>query len=160
MFTPGRHYYWKTSLLRNLNETAIDALVEHAGQKTSPISLMVLQQLHGAAGRVGVEDTAFAHRYDHFNCIPVAVWETSKGSDEHIRWAREYWELMQPFVEDACYANDLGEEELETGAQGKPENRVKAAYGEQTYERLVTLKNKYDPTNFFRLNANVEPTPR
>jgi len=158
VFTPGRRYYWKTSLLRNLTEPSIEALVEHAGRKASPMSLMVLQQLHGAAGRVGVTETAFAHRYDHYNCLPVAVWDNHEGSEKNIRWAREYWEAMQPFVEDDCYANDLGEVELETSLEGKGEERVKAAYGEKTYERLVTLKNKYDPTNFFRLNANIEPT--
>ena len=65
-----------------------------------------------------------------------------------IRWAREFWEAMQPFVEPSVYVNDLGEE---------GDERVRAAYG-PNYERLVTLKSRYDPTNFFRLNQNVAPT--
>ena len=55
---------------------------------------------------------------------------------------------MQPFFETGVYVNNLGEE---------GEDRVKEAYGEN-YERLVGMKDKYDPTNLFRLNQNVKPT--
>ena len=55
---------------------------------------------------------------------------------------------MQPHLEEGVYVNNLGEE---------GEDRVRAAYG-PNYERLVALKNKYDPTNFFRLNQNIKPT--
>jgi FAD/FMN-containing dehydrogenase len=67
---------------------------------------------------------------------------------EHIRWARETWQAMRPFA-SGVYVNYLGQE---------GEDRVKAAYGVAKYERLVALKNKYDPTNFFRLNQNIKPT--
>ena len=157
-FAPGRLYYWKTSLLRKLTDPSIETLVEHASKKASPMSLAVLQQMHGAAGRVGATDTAFVHRYDHYNFLPVASWEAPEGSEKNIRWAREFWGAMQPFVEDDCYANDLGEVELENVIDETGEDRVKAAYGDETYERLVKLKNAYDPTNFFRLNTNIEPT--
>lgn len=158
VFAPGRRYYWKSSLLRKLAEPAIETLVSHAAEKTSPMSLTVLQQLHGAAARVGAADTAFAHRYDHYNCIPLAVWEAPEDSDKNIRWARDYWEAMQPVVERDCYANDLGEVELEGSMDGKKESRVRAAWGDETYARLVKLKRKYDPANFFRLNTNIDPS--
>ncbi len=63
---------------------------------------------------------------------------------------RGFWEAMQPFYERSAYVNDLGD---------KGERRVREAYG-PNYERLVALKNKYDPTNFFRLNANVRYWPK
>ncbi len=68
-----------------------------------------------------------------------------------IRWARECWGALQPFVDRALYVNVL-EDNVEEGEQ-----RVREAYG-PNYQRLVTLKNRYDPTNFFRLNANIKPT--
>ena len=55
---------------------------------------------------------------------------------------------MQPFSSGGVYVNYLGEE---------GEDRVKAAYG-RNYERLVALKNKYDPTNLFRHNQNIRPS--
>ena len=63
---------------------------------------------------------------------------------------RDFWTAMQPFSTGGVYVNFLSEDE--------GEDRVKAAYGAANYERLVALKNKYDPTNFFRLNANIQPT--
>lgn len=56
---------------------------------------------------------------------------------------------MRPYSTGGVYVNFLGEE---------GEDRVKAAYGSAKYGRLVALKNKYDPTNFFRLNQNIKPT--
>ena len=56
---------------------------------------------------------------------------------------------MQPFLSEAAYVNYLDADES---------NRIRAAYGPEKYELLVALKNKYDPTNFFRLNQNIKPT--
>lgn len=69
--------------------------------------------------------------------------------ERNIRWTRQSWEALAPFMSSGVYVNELGDE---------GEKRVKAAYGVTTYERLVALKNKYDPTNFFRLNQNIPPT--
>ncbi len=66
-----------------------------------------------------------------------------------MRWARECWEATQPFAERSNYVNDLGEEE--------EEQRLREAYG-PSFERLMELKNKSDPTNFFKLNQNIVPT--
>ena len=68
-----------------------------------------------------------------------------------IRWAREFWDAMQPHSTGSVYVNYLGRE-ADEGA-----DRVKAAYGPEKYQRLVALKNKYDPTNLFRLNQNIRP---
>ncbi len=72
---------------------------------------------------------------------------TTLGMISNIKWTRELWEAMQPFVEQTVYVNNLGEE---------GDERVRAAYG-PNYDRLVSLKNKYDPTNFFRANQNIKP---
>jgi len=147
LFAPGRHYYWKSSLMRSLSDSATDVIVECASAIPTPLSVIIMQQLHGAATRVSPTATAFAHRYHHWNFIPHAGWTDGDG-DRNIEWVREAWRATQPFLEQAAYVNDLGDEDVD---------RVQAAYG-QNYSRLVALKNQYDPTNFFRLNQNIKPT--
>lgn len=145
---PGRLYYWKSSLVRDLSDEAIDTLVERAATMPgTPGSMIFLQRLHGAAGRVEATDTAFPHRYDHYNCGAMAGWDDPAETEANVRWARGSWKALQPFCERSAYVNDLGEE---------GEERVRAAYG-PNYDRLATLKRKYDPTNLFRMNQNVPP---
>jgi len=145
---PGRLYYWKSSLMRKLSEEVIEVLMECAWRKPTPLSVIYLQQLHGAASRVGAADTAFPHRFDHYNCGMMLETEDHADTEKGIQWSRECWEAVQAFVERSNYVNDLGEE---------GEQRVREAYG-PSFERLLALKNKYDPTNFFRLNQNIKPT--
>jgi hypothetical protein len=94
---------------------------------------------------VGADETAFPHRFDHFNCGAMLEAVDPADSEVGIQWSRDTWQAMQPFVERSNYVNDLFEES---------EQRVREAYG-RNFDRLVTLKDTYDPTNFFRLNANV-----
>ena len=98
--------------------------------------------------RVSQADTAFGHRNAQYNFIATSVWTDPGESEKHLNWALESWDLMRPFSTGGVYVNNLGEE---------GEDKVRAAYGPH-YERLVALKNKYDPRNFFRLNANIKPT--
>jgi FAD binding domain-containing protein/berberine-like enzyme len=148
MFTPGRLYYWKSSLLRKVDASFIEAVFDHAPSvPLTPGSFIYMQQLHGAASRVARTDTAFPHRYDHYNCGAMAGWDSPAETDKNILWARQCWESMQPFFERCAYVNDLGDE---------GEQRVKDAFGEN-YDRLLALKKKYDPANFFRMNQNVRP---
>ena len=133
----GRCNYWKTSYLRELSDAAIEAMVEGARRSTSPLSLLALYQLGGAA-RLG--EAAF--------CLNVAAtWLDPTESDRHIAWARESAAQMEPHAGAGAYVNFLGDE----GRQG-----ARSAYG-HGYERLLALKNEYDPGNFFRLNQNIEP---
>jgi len=146
---PGNLYYWKSSLVRTLSEEAIEALLEHAARKPTPLSVIYMQQLHGTASRADAADTAFPHRFDHYNCGAMLETEDPADTEAGMQWARECWEAMQPFAERSNYVNDLGE--------GEEEQRVREAYG-PSFERLLELKNKYDPTNFFHLNQNIVPT--
>ena len=78
------------------------------------------------------------------------MWSNPGEDDKNIRWVRGLWEAMQPFASGEVYVNY----ETDQGV-----DRVKAAYSPTTYARLVALKNKYDPTNLFRVNQNIKPTP-
>ena len=112
--------------------------------------MIYLQQLHGIAGRVPATETAFPHRFDHYDCGPWAIWQDPADTERCIRWARECWDALRPHYEPSAYVNTVDD------VGGDDEDRVKSAYG-PNYPRLVSLKNKYDPTNLFRLNANIPP---
>jgi hypothetical protein len=147
-FTPGRLYHWKSSLIRKLEDGAIDVVLEYTRSiPLTPGSFIYMQQLHGAASRVGAGDTAFPHRFDHYNCGPLAAWDDPAETAKNLRWMRDCWNALQPFYERSAYVNDLGDE---------GDQRVREAFG-QNYGQLLSLKRKYDPTNFFHMNQNVRP---
>jgi FAD/FMN-containing dehydrogenase len=153
MFDPfvphGWHRYWKSVELPPLTDAAIDTLVEHASAQTSPRSYCIVLQLGGALARVGEGETAFSQRDAAHNVAINAAWtEEDPDAERHIAWARDFFGALQPHARGRVYVNFLGEE----GG-----NRVRQAYGARNYERLVELKRSYDPTNFFRLNQNIEP---
>ncbi|HAM53053.1 MAG TPA: FAD-linked oxidase [Nitrospiraceae bacterium] len=144
----GLQNYWKSSHLMSLSDEAIELLSAHAADITSPLSQVHLQHLEGAVGRVGEDEMAFSHRDALCVLNIVTRWEDPKEAEEHMRWTRDFEVAMRSFSTGGVYVNFLGEE---------GEDRVKAAYGRAKYNRLATLKNKYDPTNFFRLNQNIKP---
>jgi FAD/FMN-containing dehydrogenase len=146
-FPAGLQVYWRSDFLTGLGDETIDSILTRFAKRTSPLSVMVIEQFGGAVGRMGREDTAFEYRDARYNLAIISRWTDPGDSDTHIRWARETWEAMRPFA-SGVYVNYLGEE---------GDSRVKAAYGPAKYERLVALKNKYDPGNFFRLNQNIKP---
>lgn len=147
-FPRGRRYYWKAQFMRELTDPAIDTLL--AAYATAPSgSLLVLQQVGGAIARVPIAETPYVNRDALYDCFPISIWDDPADDDTHIRWARDLWDAMRPFSTGGVYANNLGEEGTD---------RVQAAFGEN-YPRLVALKNKYDPANFFRLNQNIRPAP-
>lgn len=146
----GNQYYLKSEYLRSLSDDAIDVIATYGASILSPLSLAAFFHLGGAVSRVAEDDTAFSHRDAAFALNIQASWLDPEESDQHIRWTRDFWTAMQPFSTGGVYVNFLSEDE--------GEDRVRAAYGAANYERLVALKNKYDPTNLFRLNQNIKPT--
>ena len=156
MFDPlvphGWHRYWKSVELPPLTDDAIDTLVEHSSALTAltaPKSYCIVFQLGGALARVEEDETAFSQRHAAHNVNINAVWtEDDPEGERHVAWARDFFAAMQPHAGGRVYLNFLGDE----GAE-----RVRQAYGDRHYERLVELKRAYDPTNFFRLNQNIEP---
>ena len=152
MFPPGRRSYWKSNFLTDLTDAAIASMVDHFAKVPSAHTVVFMEHMGGAVGRVGEEATAFNHRRARYNWGVVGSWTNPTDDKQNIQWVRDLWNAMQPFSSGGVYVNYLGQE-----ADEGPE-RVKAAYGPTKYERLVALKNKYDPTNVFRLNQNIKPT--
>jgi hypothetical protein len=149
LYPPGRLNYWKSSFLKELSDDAIETLIAQFATVPSSFSVAAVEELGGAISRVGRDETAFGERSAPYSLIITSEWIDPAESEKNIQWARKFWEAMQPFESEAVYVNYLGTE---------GEDRIKAAYGPAKYERLVALKNKYDPTNFFRLNQNIKPS--
>ena len=146
-FPPGRLNYWKSALTSRLPEDVIEASVEYARKVPSPHSAILFIEMHGAYGRVGKTDTAYYHRDLQYDLIALSMWTDPADTRRNIDWTRGLYAAWEPHLPRAAYVNDLGDE---------GEDRGRIAYGDN-YERLVTLKNKYDPTNLFRLNQNIRP---
>ncbi len=147
-FPPGRHTYVKSAFFPTLSDEAIETMMQWAGSSPSPYTFApFLEHWHGAVSRVGVSDTAFPHRQHSWNLLAWSMWADTDDSEKNIQWTRQYWEAMRPFLVDGSYVNYVSDE---------GEASARAAYG-SNYERLVALKNQYDPTNFFRMNHNIKP---
>jgi FAD/FMN-containing dehydrogenase len=144
----GQHSYWKANQLPALTDKTIETFQTYVSQMSSPRTIVIIEHHHGAMCRVAPEETAFRHRKDPYDLVILSLWNDPEESEMHIRWSRDFFEAMKPFFGSGVYVNALYNDE---GAE-----RVRAAYGEN-YERLVQVKQKYDPTNFFRFNNNIVP---
>ncbi len=147
-FPVGRQNYWKSGYLPAIGDEAIDTVVAYAQAVPSPHTVVLLEDFHGALGRVDSTAMAFSHREAAHGLLILGNWSDPGESERNIRWTRDFFAAMRPHLSRGVYVNDLGDEGSE---------RVRDAYG-ANYERLVALKTKYDPSNFFRLNQNIAPT--
>lgn len=144
----GIHYYWKSHRIARLDDAVIDLLVSRAECITSPLSQIGSLAVGGAVCRVGEDATAVGERAVGFELNITAAWPPSDpDSSRHLSWVRDGWNALRPHA-SGVYANFLSDE----GSAG-----VEAAYGARL-GRLVALKDRFDPSNFFRMNANIPPT--
>jgi FAD/FMN-containing dehydrogenase len=145
----GMQNYWKADFVNELGDATIDTIVEYAAGLPSPLVQFHVHHMGGAVGRVPVADSAYAHRDAQFINNLVGMWANPADSQANIAWVRRFWGALRP-ASAGAYINYMG---------GDEEARVVSAYGEN-FERLVALKNTYDPTNLFRLNQNIKPSQR
>jgi FAD/FMN-containing dehydrogenase len=146
--SPDRvHNYWKGSSLEVLSDPAIEALVDSANGAGSPLTHIAVARNGGAMARVAPDQTAFALRGAKYTVMIEASWADAGESAQHIAWTQKAYEALRPHATNSVGFNFLGEEGSDA---------VRRAVGDN-YQRLVALKTKYDPTNFFSLNQNIEP---
>ena len=147
---PGRGYYERSGFIHRIEPGLIDAALAIMDEP-HPAGEIVFWQHGGAVNRVKPEATAIWHRDAGQSLLIDADWDDphdQHARDTAMQWARETWRRLEPFT-DGFYVNTM--------AGDDPHQRVRATYG-GNYPRLVKLKGKYDPTNLFRLNANVPPS--
>jgi len=145
----GVRNYWKTNAMGPLTPAAIEAFEEAFMSAKSPASQVQLEHLHGALHRTPPGANAASFAGAKYNLLVNAKWTDPARDEENMRWAREGFALLQPFLSSGAYANYLVQE---------PRERVRQAYGAETYDRLVALKDRYDSANIFRMNQNIEPS--
>ena len=149
LWPKGLYSYWKSSFLKSLSDGAIDTMLDFYAKTPSSRTVIVVEHDGDSAfSRVAEDATAFGHRNWPYNLVVTTMWANAAESDANIRWTREFWAALQPYLADAAYVNYLGE---------VTEEGVRTAYGKK-YERLAALKAKYDPTNFFCMNQNIRPS--
>jgi FAD/FMN-containing dehydrogenase len=143
----GARNYWKSHNFTELSEGAIDAIVEYAGKLPTPHCEIFVGSIGGETTRVAPEAMAYSSRDANYVMNVHGRWETPAEDTAVITWAREFFAKSKPFASGGAYINFMTEEEAD---------RIESAYG-PVYKRLVAIKNKYDPTNFFRMNQNIKP---
>lgn len=145
----GMRYYWKSLNLSRLDDEVIDRFVKHARRQPSVFSTVDLWYIGGAVKQVDSQESAFYGRQAAFLLSPEANWEKPEDDEANIAWLREFVADMQEFSDGSRYLNF-------PGFQEEGDKMMRQAFGPK-YQRLVALKNKYDPTNFFSLNQNIKP---
>jgi len=149
LLPPGLHHYWKASFVKELTDDAIAAHVAHGPEVPTVSSTMHIYPIDGAVHRTGAGDTAFAYRDANFATVIVGAWPEPGRSEENIAWVRRYYDAVAPHSEEGGYVNFMA---------GDDQDRVRANY-RGNYERLVRIKQAYDPGNLFHLNQNIQPSP-
>jgi len=144
----GIQRYWKSGFVPELSDAFIDLIVERAAGMPSPMSVVGLFYVHGAASRVDPDATAFGLRGAQWDFDIISQWTDPAEAEQQVRWTREFWSEAEPFATGGVYVNHIA---------GDEPDRVHAAFG-RNYQRLVAVKNAYDPGNLFRLNHNIKPT--
>jgi FAD/FMN-containing dehydrogenase len=150
---PGRGYYERSGFLRGIEPGLIDASLAIMDEPNAVVGELVYWQHGGAVSRVKPEATAIWHRDAARSLLVDSEWDDphdQHARDTAMQWARDTWHKLEPFT-NGFYVNTI--------AGDDPHQRVRATYG-GNYPRLVKLKDKYDPTNLFRLNANVPPSTK
>lgn len=142
--------YLKSGFIPAMSKDLIEAIVGGFQGDPRRLTLVFGQQSGGAIARVNAGDTAFAQRDVVANLLCMVGWNFGDDASEHIAWARKYWPALEKHT-SGFYTNDLDPETSQSAVQTN---------FRRNHDRLVAAKNRYDPSNLFRMNANVKPTVR
>ncbi|MBV9580042.1 MAG: FAD-binding oxidoreductase [Chloroflexi bacterium] len=147
-FPKGLQWYWKGDFVKSLPDEAIDTHIAQAALAPSALSLMHLYPIDGAVHRVASDATAWNTRDAGWSMVIAAIDADPSQAEALKAWGRAYWQAIHPFNMDGAYVNFMMDDEVQ--------GRVQATYGDN-YARLASVKSKYDPGNFFRVNQNIVP---
>ena len=148
LYPPGLQWYWRADFVNELSDDAIKQHIRFGEKLPTMHSTMHMYPIDGAASRVGKSDTAWNYRDAKWAQVMVGVDPDPANKEKIISWTKSYYDALHPYSAGGAYVNFL------MGDEG--EERVKKTYGDN-YQRLVEIKNKYDPDNFFRVNQNIKP---
>jgi FAD/FMN-containing dehydrogenase len=147
-FPKGLQWYWKGDFVKSLPDAAIDTYIEQAGQAPTALSLTHLYPIDGAVHRVAKDATAWSARDATWSMVIAGIDANPSGAEALKRWGRTFWDAVHPFNLEGGYINFMMDDEAE--------GRLSATYG-ANYQRLASVKARYDPQNLFRVNQNIQP---
>jgi FAD/FMN-containing dehydrogenase len=146
LYCEGHRNYWKSNFYDEISDGFVETVIEYTASIPSPYSTVFFEWMGGAIAECDHDATAFPHRDRAFAFTVAPKWTDPDRDEEHVRWAREFHEALEPYAADGVYVNYLSDDEAE---------RVPEAYGER-YDRLRALKREWDPDNLFRTNQNID----
>ena len=150
LYPPGLQWYWRADFVKELSDEAIAQHIKFGNALPSMQSTMHLYPINGAASRIANNATAWNYRDATWAQVMVGVDPDPANNDKIISWTKSYYDALHPHSAGGAYVNFMMDE---------GEERIKATYG-SNYERLVAIKNKYDPNNLFRVNQNIKPSSK
>ncbi|WP_045464155.1 FAD-binding oxidoreductase [Sporocytophaga myxococcoides] len=148
LYPTGYQWYWRADFIKEIPDEAIEIHKKFAAKLPTLHSTMHLYPVNGAASHVGKKDTAWTFRDANWSMVIVGVDPDPANKEKITKWTKEYWDALHPYSAGAAYVNFMMDE---------GDARVKATYGDN-YNKLVEVKNKYDPENLFRVNQNITPS--
>ena len=148
LYPAGLQWYWKADFFREISDAAIDLHVRHGARLPTGHSTMHLYPIDGAVSRVPADATPFAYRDGGWAGVIVGVDPDPANNAALTQWARDYWQDLHPTSAGGAYINFMMDE---------GQDRVRASYL-GNYERLVRVKDRYDPDNVFHINQNIQPS--
>lgn len=143
----GMQWYWRADFFNDLGSEVRAQHLKFGSSIPTPLSQMHLYPISGAASRVGAEDTPWAYRDANYAGVICGIDPDPKNADKITKWCKDYWKALHPYSSGGAYSNFMMDEGQE---------RVKASY-KHNYDRLVKIKQKFDPNNLFKVNQNIRP---
>ena len=147
IYPPGDQWYWRGDFVAQIPDEAIGEHLKFAEQLPTLKSTMHLYPVDGAVSRIDRHETAFSYRDAKWSMVIVGVDPDPANAEKITRWTKDYWAALHPYSLGGAYVNFMMDEGVD---------RIKATYRDN-YSRLVEIKRKYDPTNFFQINQNIKP---
>jgi len=146
-YPSGLQWYWRADFINDIPDEAVTEHVKFGEALPTPHSTMHLYPIFGKAHEVGGNDTPWAYRDANWSQVIVGVDPDPANKEKITKWTKDYYDAIHPHSAGGAYVNFMMDE---------GQDRVKASYG-SNFSRLVEIKKKYDPNNFFRVNQNISP---
>lgn len=147
LMPPGLNWYWKADFVNDLGDKAIAEHLKFGSNLPTLLSTMHLYPINGAAAKVSNTATPWNYRNATWAMVIAGIDPDPANNDKISKWAKDYWEALHPYSAGGAYVNFMMDE---------GEERVKATYGDN-YEKLTSIKTKYDHDNLFKVNQNIKP---
>ena len=148
LLPPGLQHYWKASFATDLTDGAVAAHVAHGPKVPVVNSTTHIYPINGACNRVAADATAFAYRDARFATVIAGMWPNPADNAKNIKWVKDYYAALEPHSTAGGYVNFMADDD-----QGRVRDNYKG-----NYDRLASIKRKYDPGNLFHFNQNIKPS--